>query len=108
MLKVIADSTLNQSFSAGSQLRSWVAQKTYNLEYGAQDLLALIHRARARRRFHSAALVGPGGDHSDRIHLVVAGLPQRLVRVSPHWENISRPRKKRTSSAQLFGRKSWP
>ena len=30
MLRVIADSTLNQSFSAGSQPRSWVAQKTYN------------------------------------------------------------------------------
>src|SRR6267143_1576583 len=82
MLKVIADSTLNQSFSAGSQPRSWVAQKTYNLEYGAEDLLALIHRARPGRRFRSADLVGSRRDHSDRIHLVVAGLPQRLVRVN--------------------------
>src|SRR6266853_6183879 len=103
MLKVIADSTLNQSFSAGSQPRSCVAQKTYNPEYGAQDILALIHRARARRRFHSAAVVGSGRDHSDRIHLLVAGLPQRLVRVIPTEKHFT-PRKKRISSAQLFGR----
>ena len=65
-----------------------MAQKTYNSEYGAQDLLALVQRARARRRFHSSDLVGSGRDHSDRIHLVVAGLPQRLVRVSPNWETF--------------------
>src|ERR1700681_4946211 len=56
--------------------------KDLQFRYGAQDLLALIHRARSRRRFRSSNLVGAGRDHSDRIHLLVAGLPQRLVRVS--------------------------
>src|SRR5208283_213089 len=46
---------------------------------GAQDLLGFNDRARARRRYRSAALVGFRRDHSYRVRLLVDRLPQRLV-----------------------------
>jgi hypothetical protein len=53
--------------------------KTYNPEYGAQDLLGLNDRAWAARRFGSAFVVGFGRDHPNHLLLVVDCLPQRLV-----------------------------
>ncbi len=49
------------------------------LFYGKENLLDDLHRARPASGFSPAALVGPGGDLSHPLCLMVGRLPQRLV-----------------------------
>jgi hypothetical protein len=55
------------------------AQILLQLSNGTEDLLDGFYRARPGRRFHTADLVGIGGDFTHPLHFVVGGLPQRLV-----------------------------
>jgi hypothetical protein len=46
---------------------------------GTQDILDHVHGARPGSRSRAAALVGAGGDHSDRLVQLVAGVSKRIA-----------------------------
>ncbi len=54
-------------------------QGTTQFLHGKEDILDLIHASGISSRFHAAALVGVGGNHSNRVFELVDRLSQRLV-----------------------------
>ena len=47
--------------------------------HGEKDILGGVCASRASSRFFTAILVGLWGDHSDSVHRLVGGLPERVV-----------------------------
>jgi hypothetical protein len=79
MRKVAAPGYVTEVYLQVDSSDRFLAEKVYNLEYGAEDLLDRVYRAWNPCRRCSADLVGTGRDTSYWVCFVVDGVSQRVV-----------------------------